>query len=75
MSVIPFTSNAKFDIVELTSLAMAELLAGKSISSTGHDGKKSLELVIGLHLSEEQENGKISFPLSESMYVKDVRIA
>jgi predicted dehydrogenase len=75
MSVIPFTSNAKFDIVELTSFAMEELLVGKSISSTGQDGKKSLELVIGLHLSEDHKNGKISFPLSESMYAKEVRIA
>lgn len=75
MPEISFTSDAKFDIVELTSQAMAELLAGGSISSTGHDGKKSLELVIGLHLSDEQENSKVSLPLPESQYSKDVRIA
>lgn len=75
MSEIAFMSDAKFDIVELTSKAIEELLSGKSISSTGQDGKKSLELVVGLHLSDEQDNKKIFTPLPETVYSKEVRIA
>jgi predicted dehydrogenase len=75
MPVVPFSSDMKFDIVDLTSNALAELLSGKPVSSTGTDGKKSLEMVIGLHLSDEQQNRKISFPLPETIHTKDVQIA
>lgn len=75
MPVVPFTSNAKFDIVDLTSRAMAELLGGGTISSTGQDGKKSLEMVIGLHVSDGQNNSRISLPLPQDLYEKEVLIA
>jgi len=75
MDHIPFFSDAKFDIVNLTSLAMTELLMEKPISSTGEDGKKSLELVIGLHISDENENSKVTIPISDRYYHKDVQIA
>jgi len=75
MPVVSFSGNAKFDIVDLTSRAMAALLSGGTISSTGPDGKKSLELVIGLHVSDNQNNSRVSLPLPESMYSKEVRIA
>jgi hypothetical protein len=75
MDVIPLSSDAKFDIVNLTSNAMAELLLEKPISSTGEDGKSSLELVIGLHISDENENTKVAFPLLDRYYPKDVQIA
>lgn len=75
MDIIPFSSDAKFDIVDLTSKAMTELLLEKSISSTGEDGKKSLELVLGLHISDENENMKVVFPLSDRYYQKDIQIA
>lgn len=75
MDVIPFSSEAKFDIANLTYQAMAELLLEKPIGSTGEDGKRSLELVIGLHISDENENTKVAFPLSDWYYQKDVQIA
>jgi predicted dehydrogenase len=75
MDLIPFSSDAKFDIVELTSIAIAELLQEKPISSTGEDGKKSLELVLGLHISDEHENTKVVFPLSDRYYQKNIQIA
>lgn len=75
MPEVPFPSDGKFDIVDLTSKAMAELLAGAPINSTGIDGKKSLELVIGLHISDELDNQKVYLPLPESRYSHDVRIA
>lgn len=75
MPEIPFVCEGKFNIVELTSKAMAELLEGGPISSSGEDGKRSLELVIGLHLSDERDNRKVPLPLPTSQYKKDVRIA
>ncbi|MGD0534533.1 MAG: Gfo/Idh/MocA family oxidoreductase [Methanoregula sp.] len=75
MPVIPFISDAPFDIVSLTSKAMAELLSGRPVSSTGTDGLKSLELVVGLHISDHQENRKITLPLPEELYSKDIPIA
>lgn len=75
MDPVAFASTGKFDIVELTSKAQAELLSGKPVSSTGDDGRRSLEMVIGLHLSDDRENGRVSFPLPEQDYKKDVQIA
>jgi len=75
MNSIPFSSDARFDIAALTSLAMTELLMEKSISSTGEDGKKSLEMVIGLHISDDNENAKVTFPIPERNIQKDVQIA
>lgn len=71
----PFLSDSKFDIVDLTSKALAELLAGGPISSSGTDGKKSLELVIALHISDKNQNQKIYLPLQEKEYSHEVRIA
>jgi predicted dehydrogenase len=75
MPVVPFKSGSPFDIVDLTSKAMEELLSGKPVSSTGADGKKSLEMVIGLHISEERNNEKVCFPLDHDEYTREVRIA
>jgi len=75
MEIIPFISDTKFDIVDLTSKALAELLSGKPISSTGEDGRKSLEMVIGFHLSNDRDNKKIFFPITDPGCEKDVKIA
>jgi predicted dehydrogenase len=75
MDPVPFTSEENFDIVRLTSRAMAELLSGSPISSTGDDGKKSLEMVIAIHLSDDAANAKVSFPVREKGQIKDVKIA
>ncbi|MGD1004237.1 MAG: Gfo/Idh/MocA family oxidoreductase [Methanoregulaceae archaeon] len=75
MEIIPFHSTEKFDIVTLTSRAMEELLSGNPVSSTGEDGQKSLELVLGLHVSDEHMNTKVCLPLTEQNYQKDVQIA
>jgi len=75
MPELSFRSAGKFDIVRLTSLAMQELLNGGPISSTGIDGLKSLEMVIGIHLSDHCGNRSISFPISGTGREIDVKIA
>jgi predicted dehydrogenase len=75
MDPVSFKNEEKLDIVRLTSIAMAELLSGQSISSTGDDGRKSLEMVIGIHLSDDAENAKVPFPVSGNGLEKDVKIA
>lgn len=75
MPIVPFMSGSPFDIVDLTSKAMVELLSGKPVSSIGEDGKRSLEMVIGLHISEDHNNEKVCFPLGHDEYTREVRIA
>jgi hypothetical protein len=74
MEIIPFESH-EFDIVDLTSKAILEVLSEKPISCTGIDGKKSLEMVISFHISEEMNNTKVFFPLDEKALEKTVLIA
>lgn len=74
MEIVPFESH-EFDIVDLTSKAILEQLSGKSISCSGTDGKKSLEMVISFHISEEMDNNKVYFPLEGKAMEKDVPIA
>ncbi len=73
MEVISFECH-EFDIVDLTSKAILELLSGDPISCSGMDGKKSLEMVISFHISEENGNQKIYFPLKGKAMEKDVPI-
>lgn len=75
MEIFPFTCSAPFDIVDLTSNAMKNLLSGEPIRSTGSDGKRSLEMVMGAHCSDVMENKRISLPLSQDNYDRDVKIA
>ncbi|MDD1659596.1 MAG: Gfo/Idh/MocA family oxidoreductase [Methanomicrobiales archaeon] len=64
MGEIPFASDARFDIVDLTANAQRELVAGKAISSTGREGYRSLEMVIALHASDARGNVPVKFPLA-----------
>jgi len=72
---IPFESDAKFDIVDLTSRGLAELISDKPISSTGIDGRCSLEMVIAFHASEQRENAKVTFPLTGEELERKINIA
>jgi predicted dehydrogenase len=71
----PFELETKFDIVELTESALRELLSGEPISCPGEDGKQALEMAIAFHVSEEQKNQKVFFPLSGTALAKDVPFA
>lgn len=73
MEIIPFESH-EIDIVDLTSKAITELLSGNPLSCCGDDGKKSLEMVISFHISEENGNKKIYFPLERKALEKDVPV-
>lgn len=75
MEQVPYKSDEKFDIVNLTSKAMSGLLSGKQVCSTGDDGMKSLEMVIGIHLSDDNDNKKVIFPVTGMDRKKDVKIA
>ena len=72
---IPFESDAKFDIVDLTSRGLAELISDKPISSTGIDGRCSLEMVMAFHASEQRENAKVTFPLTGEELERKINIA
>lgn len=75
MVKVPFESDANFDIVDLTSRGLAELISDKPISSSGADGKRSLEMVVAFHLSDEMENKKVTFPLAGQSMEKEIKIA
>jgi predicted dehydrogenase len=75
MDPVIFNCKEKFDIVTLTSRALQELISGHPISSTGMDGKKSLEMVIGFHVSDERDNTKVTIPLGVDLFGKTVKIA
>lgn len=72
---VPFELETHFDIPDLTLHAIRELLSGGPISCTGEDGKKSLEIAIAFHVSEEQGNRRVFFPLSGAALAKDVPFA
>jgi predicted dehydrogenase len=75
MVQVPFESDAKFDIIDLTSRGLTELISDKPISSTGADGKKSLEMVVAFHISDEMNNRKVTFPLVGQSTEKEIIIA
>jgi len=75
MQEIPFMSDTPFDIIDLTSRGLAELISNKPVSSTGMDGKKSLEMVVAFHISDEGKNKKILFPLEGQSREKEILIA
>lgn len=75
MRLVPFRNQEKFDIVTLTRRALAEMCSGGPISSSGADGLKSLEMVIGFHLSDDYGNKRVDFPLPPAAYEKTVNIA
>lgn len=75
MQEIPFMSDTPFDIVDLTSRGLAELISNNPVSSTGMDGKKSLEMVVAFHISDEGNNKKILFPLEGQSREKEILIA
>jgi hypothetical protein len=75
MEEIPFKNEVPFDIVDLTSRALSELISGREISSPGYEGIKSLEMVIALHLSDVQGNSRVTFPLEGSSLDKEIHIA
>lgn len=75
MDVVPFSSESRFDIVDLTANCLSELAGGGPISCTGADGRKSLEMVIALHLSDKEDNTKVRFPLSGPDLDMEVTIA
>jgi predicted dehydrogenase len=75
MPIIPFERDSSHDIVQLTASAISELLKGGSVSCTGDDGRRALEMVIALHVSDGLDHERIDFPLDPKYATRDVRIA
>ena len=75
MPRVPFRSNGSFDIIDLTSRGLAELVSGKPVSCTASDGKKSLEMVVAFHVSDDAGNVKVRFPLSGRDLDTEIKIA
>ena len=69
MEPVPFKTE-KFDIIDLTSKAIFELVSGKPISCTVEDGLRSLEMVVAFHVSDEKDNSKVQIPLDGAYYGK-----
>jgi predicted dehydrogenase len=75
MREMPFASDARFDIVNLTAAAQRQLVAGEEISSTGRDGYRSLEMVLALHASDARGHVPVELPLEGEDLARDVPIA
>ncbi len=71
----PFDVDVEFDIPDLTSFAIKELLNGGKISADGIAGMKALEVVVAFHVSDAYDNQKIYLPLSGDALELDVPIA
>jgi len=74
MTSVPFASDAPFEIIALTAKAQAELAAREPVSSTGEDGYRALEMVVGFHASDARGNTRVDFPLAGDDLARDVRI-
>ncbi|HMA05263.1 MAG TPA: Gfo/Idh/MocA family oxidoreductase [Methanomicrobiales archaeon] len=75
MPLVPYQRDAPHDIVKLTAAAIAELAGGGPVSCTGDDGLRALEMVIALHVSDEQGHAQVSLPLGPEHAAREVRIA
>lgn len=75
MPRVPFQSDGPFDIVDLTSRGLAELVSGKPVSCIANDGKKSLEMVVAFHVSDEAGNMKVQLPLTGKDLDTEIKIA
>lgn len=70
LNKLTFEPIRKFDIIELTSYAISELLSGSPISCTGEDGMKNLEMAIAFHISDRENNRKVYLPLDDKKTLK-----
>jgi hypothetical protein len=64
--------HAEFDMVEMLTDGLKELLDDGEMSCTGEDGLASLEMVIGAHVSSEGGSALVQLPLSEHYQQVDV---
>ena len=70
----PFGSHPALNLVSDLSRGIKELLGEDAISCSGEDGKASLEMVLAFHLSHEQANTKMNFPIRDKQLSIELRI-
>jgi predicted dehydrogenase len=75
MPPVPFRRDAPHEIVKLTAAAIAGLLGEGPVSCTAEDGLRALEMVVALHLSDEQGHAPVPLPLGPEHAEREVRIA
>jgi predicted dehydrogenase len=75
MPIQPFERDSPHDIVQLTANAISELVTGGPVSCTGEDGRRALEMVIALHVSDDRNHERVYFPLDAEYGLRDVKIA
>ena len=69
-----FGTYPTLDILSDASRAIKELCGEKEVSCSGEDGKASLEMVMAFHLSHEQANTRIEFPLKGEQLSLELQI-
>lgn len=74
MSPAPFKNPVPFDLVDLTSRAIQNLLTDEPVRSTAEDGFKSLELVAAFHVSDKKMGGRVELPLDRKHWDVDIPI-
>lgn len=75
MPIRPFDRDSPHDIARLTAGAISELLKDGPVSCTGEDGRRALEMVIALHVSDERNHERVSLPLDPGYAAREVKIA
>ncbi len=60
---IPFDAGEPMDIIEGTAKSFEAIVTGQGGVATGVEGKKALEMVMGLHISDARGNQLVEFPL------------
>lgn len=75
MPSVPFQNPVPFDIVDLTSRAIRNLLSDEPLRSPGEDGLRSLEMVLAFHVSDREGGARVPLPLDPRHDGWDVPIA
>jgi predicted dehydrogenase len=60
------------DMVEILIAGLKELLGNGPITCSGHDGLTTLEMVIGAHLSSQNDGVPVRLPLSKEYHEMDI---
>jgi predicted dehydrogenase len=74
MAAVPFDASEPYDLVTLTRRAIDELAGDGPISCTAGDGRRSLELVVAVHESDDAGHVPVALPLAGSALTREIPI-
>jgi predicted dehydrogenase len=75
MEVVPFPVLEPWDVVALTSRALANLVSGAPVASDGATGLRALELAMAFHQSDRLGHQRVMVPLTDGAVTLDVPFA